>query len=492
MNQASQDWSHVRQTFQSIWGYQDFRPPQGEIIRCLLASKDVLAVMPTGGGKSICFQLPSLFRRGLTLVVSPLVALMENQLLELQQRQLPAALLHNEIPRKQRKETLQAIERQELRLLYLSPETLLSPPVWERLSRPDVMINGLMLDEAHCLVSWGETFRPAYRRLGAVRPALLQHKPPGTKIAIAAFTATADLLTQRTIASVLQLQQPQTFCLSPYRSNLHLKVKIAWTPRCRRHLLLHFIQARKSQSGLVYVRSRRDCETLAQWMQSLKYATAAYHAGLNPAHRRELESQWLAGQLQFVICTSAFGLGINKSNVRWVVHFQSPFLLSEYLQEIGRGGRDGKPTDVLTLISEPSGWFDPADRRRNQYFEAQYQKQYQQARQISAKIPPQGDIETVTRQFQAGEMVLSLLHGMGQLDWLDPFHYQIKPARSLRGLALASAQPFIPQKQLLSTQMTRYLTTRHCRWRFLLEAFGFQAEAKGFNCGHCDNCQPRQ
>src|SRR4028119_2488459 len=219
-NFETTSWDDIRATFKKIWGYEDFRPPQGEIIRSLLEKQDALIVMPTGGGKSICFQLPALLQTGLTLVISPLVALMENQVQELRQLKLPAALLHSELPIRERKKTLQALERQQLRLLYLSPETLLSAPVWERLCHPRLKINGLILDEAHCLVQWGETFRPAYRRLGAVRPALLKSKPVGTQIAIAAFTATADPSAQKTIQNVLQLQQPKIFLINPYRQNL--------------------------------------------------------------------------------------------------------------------------------------------------------------------------------------------------------------------------------------------------------------------------------
>ena len=213
-------WHQVRATFQQIWGYEDFRPPQGEIIQSLLTKKDTLIIMPTGGGKSICFQLPALLQTGVTLVVSPLVALMENQVQELKERKLKAALLHSQLSVSQRRQTLQALERQELRLLYLSPETLLSRPVWEKLSHPELVINGLILDEAHCLVQWGDTFRPAYRRLGAVRPALLKSKRRGTKIALAAFTATADPLAQTVISETLGLQQPNVFRLNPYRTHL--------------------------------------------------------------------------------------------------------------------------------------------------------------------------------------------------------------------------------------------------------------------------------
>ena len=207
-NTETNSWKNVRAAFKKIWGYDDFRPPQAEIIRILLEQRDALIVLPTGGGKSICFQLPALLQTGITLVISPLVALMENQVQELRERQLPAALLHSELPTYQRKQTLKALENQQLRLLYLSPETLLSAPVWERLSQPQLKINGLILDEAHCLVQWGDTFRPAYRRLGTIRTTLLKYKPEGTKISIAAFTATADPSAQQIIRKVLQLQQP--------------------------------------------------------------------------------------------------------------------------------------------------------------------------------------------------------------------------------------------------------------------------------------------
>lgn len=477
----SADWSQVRATFQKIWGYEDFRFPQAEIIRTLLASKDTLIILPTGAGKSICFQLPALLQTGLTLVVSPLVALMENQVHQLRQRNLQAALLHNELPRDRRKQTLQELERQQLRLLYLSPETLLSPPVWERLAHPLLEINGLILDEAHCLVQWGETFRPAYRRLGAVRSALLQSKPSNTKIAIAAFTATADPIYQNIITQTLQLNRPECFRLSPYRNNLNLQVKIAWTPKCRRHQLLNFLRARERQSGLIYVRTRKDSEELAQWLISLNYKTAAYHAGLSPQERRYLETSWMEDRLQFVVCTSAFGMGIDKPNVRWVVHFQAPLLLSEYLQEVGRGGRDRKCTETLTLISEPTGWLDPQDKGRDRYFSNQLEKMYQKAQQISKKIPSKGEINAIARQFPEGEMALSLLHSAGYLEWSDPFRYQLCEGKSFQSLSRANDK----QRSL----MGQYLMTRQCRWQFLLRAFGFIEEATGFKCGHCDNCR---
>ncbi|MEC4807205.1 MAG: RecQ family ATP-dependent DNA helicase [Jaaginema sp. PMC 1079.18] len=476
-------WQQVRRKFTELWGYEDFRPPQGEIIRSLLNQQDALIVLPTGGGKSICFQLPALLQQGLTLVISPLVALMENQVQELRERHLPAATLHGEIPRKSRQRTLKALEQQSLRLLYLSPETLLSPPVWERLRQPHLKINGLILDEAHCLVQWGDTFRPAYRRLGAVRPALLQSKPPGTKFAIAAFTATADPQSQNIIKTTLQLQNPKNFLISPYRSNLNLKIKAVCTPRGRRQQMLKFIQTQQKQSGLVYVRSRKDSENLAQWLQSLGYQTAAYHAGLSGEERRELENNWLNNTLQFVVCTCAFGMGINKPDVRWVVHFQAPILLSEYIQEIGRGGRDRHPAQALTLISEPTGLLNPEDKQRHQFFLEQQQKQYQKAQTLSKKLPPQGEIAAISQQFRGGDLALSLLHSANQIEWLDPFSY-----RRLGQINSQKIKQLSQTQQQIQKQMQQYLNTRKCRWQFLLNAFGFTQEATNFKCGHCDNC----
>jgi ATP-dependent DNA helicase RecQ len=475
-------YSEIEATFQRIWGYERFRPPQDKIVQALLTGQDALVVMATGGGKSICFQLPALLQRGLTLVISPLVALIENQVAELQAKQLPAGLLHSQLPKPLRSKTLQSLENQTLRLLYLSPETLLSPPVWTRLLSPQLQINGLILDEAHCLAQWGETFRPAYRRLGAVRPALLQHKPPGSRMAIAAFTATANPATQQVITEVLQLQQPQLFRLNPYRENLNLGVKQVWTPRGRKQHLKQWIQTHQEQAGLIYTRTRREAEELAQWLSGQNFQALAYHGGLGVTARRQREADWLDDRLQVIVCTNAFGMGINKPNVRWILHYQVPLLLAEYMQEVGRAGRDGQQADALALVSEPTGWLDDTDRKRWQFFQQQQQRQMQQAQSLLSRLPPSGSVAEVAQSFPQGEIALSLLHSLGQLDWLDPFHYQIRVTTSRRPIDLA-------QKIQTSADMQNYLKTQQCRWRFLVEAFGFRETAKTMKCGNCDNCR---
>ncbi len=487
----SQETIHA--ALQRYWGYSDFRAPQGEIVQSILTGRDTLVIMPTGGGKSICFQLPALLQTGLTLVVSPLVALMENQVQELRQKRLPAALIHSELSRAEKQKTLRDLDRQTLRLLYVSPETLLSPPVWERLCQPSLPIRALILDEAHCLAQWGDTFRPAYYRLGAVRAALLQHKPPGSRMAIAAFTATADPATQQTIQRILQLADPQVFRLNPYRSNLTLKTQTVWTPRGRRQRLLKLIQSQGQQSGLVYVRTRRDSEQLVSWLGSHGYQTAAYHAGLGASERRRIEQEWLANRTQFVICTSAFGMGVNHPTVRWVVHYHAPLLLAEYVQEVGRAGRDGKPAIAVTLKSEPTGWFDPQDKQRRHFFEQQQVKQQRRAQALVKTLPVQGPVRTIVQQNPDAALALSWLHGAGRLSWVDPFHYQLHPSsqpqqQSRKLGALGLVQPEV-SPTASGRQMVQFLRGRQCRWQFLLNAFGFGEESQGFRCGHCENCR---
>ncbi len=471
-------WQQVEARFKEIWGYDSFRPPQDDVIRTLLAKQDALIVMPTGGGKSICFQLPALLQTGLTLVISPLVALMEDQVQELKQRNLAAERMHSALTNFEKRKILQQVQHNRLRLLYLSPETLLSKRVWDTLCQPQAKINGLILDEAHCLVQWGDTFRPTYRRLGAVRPALLKHKPAGTRLPIAAFTATANPAAQQTICKVLHLQRPKEVKLSPYRSNLNLAVKMVWTPRGRRQAMLQFVQAHPGQAGLIYVRTRRTAEELTQWLRPKGFSVAAYHAGLASEERRRIEAEWIEGCCQFVVCTSAFGMGINHPRVRWVCHFHAPSTLSEYVQEIGRGGRDGKPADALTLVSEPTGWLDSEDKQRWQFFAKSEQKLQQEARQLVKALPAAGHIDEVLRRNGKAATALALLHSQEQLVWEDPFHYRLQTRQSSNAGKTCDSLKEIKQ----------YLFSRNCRWQTLLMQFGCETEAQSMQCGHCDNC----
>jgi ATP-dependent DNA helicase RecQ len=473
----------LQQELYRLWGYQDFRSPQGEVVQALLNGQDALIVLPTGAGKSLCFQLPALLQRGLTLVISPLVALMENQVAELQAKQLPAATLHSELSTAAYRQVLGRLH--QLRLLYIAPETLLSDRLWSALVQPGLQINGLIIDEAHCLVQWGDTFRPAYRRLGAVRAALLAPRPLGTRIPIAAFTATADPAAQRLLCQILQLQQPQQFVTNPHRPNLHLAVQTVWTPRGRDQLLRRYLDRHRGQSGLIYVRTRQDARNLAAQLTQEGEKTAPYHAGLSAPARRRLETQWLEGDLRSVVCTCAFGMGINKPDCRWVVHYQQPLLLSEYLQEVGRAGRDGLDAQALMLVCEPTGWLYPDDRQRQQHFLRQLHQLGRRAQQLERQIPLQGSLADLGHLDQA-ELVLALWQSQGRLSWSSPFVFQRRP------LGGEPVTPGRPGMERACTQMRKYATSRDCRWQYLLRAFGFGHLGPDWQCGHCDRCKTRR
>lgn len=462
-------WDQVLLALKTHWGYESFRHPQDQVVRCILQKRDALVLLPTGAGKSICFQIPALLGSGLTLVISPLIALMEDQVQDLWKRRLPAACLHGEVDKLLRARIFKAIDEQRLRLLYLSPETLFNPTVWERLQK--IQINGLMIDESHTLVHWGDTFRPDYRRLGAVREGL------GKQFPVVAFTATADPYTQKVLQQVLGLQDPVIITVDPARKNLHLNINIAWTPAGRRQQLLKFVQQHQGSSGLIYVRTREDGRQLAQWCQEHGYSTDNYHGGLGSSQRRQLEQAWLEGSLPFLVCTNAFGMGINKPDVRWVLHFQPPPALADYIQEVGRGGRDGQPATALMLVSEPTGFLDSSDQGRQTFFDQQRQKLRRQASKLLHTLPDQGSYQQVAQQGLEAKVALGLLQQEGLLRWTDPFSFQMVQ----RPKQLPPSQAPDP-----GVGIQALIQTRGCRWQVLLTHFGYEG---GDPCGVCDNCR---
>ncbi len=447
------------QMLQRYWRFSDFREAQKPILEAVLSDTDLLALLPTGGGKSVTFQVPALLKPGMTLVITPLVALMENQTAQLQALGIPAACLHSQQAPEQRRKTLTGIPQGRWKLLYLSPESLLSPPAWERLQQ--TIINRIVLDEAHCLTSWGSSFRPDYHRIGAVRHAL--GNPP-----LCAFTATATPTTQKALVDLLGLQTPKILRNSPYRANLYLQVRKIWYPQQRLREIQQFLAKRTQETGLIYLRTRNGTEKLAAHLRTLGLNTAAYHAGMAAEQRRETENLWLDGKLKFLCSTNAFGMGIDKPNVRWVIHGNTPLDLAEYVQEIGRAGRDGQPSKVLLLASEATGWLDPTDRDLHRHFRQQYLEQRKKAQQQLAQLPKTGTYRP------ENALSLAILHEQGQLQWKTPFDY------------LLNTQSFQASSVELNT-MAGYLGCRGCRWQFIISAFGWPKQSV---CGHCDACCP--
>ena len=321
----------------SVFGFEGFRPGQAEIVAAVAEGRNTLAIMPTGGGKSLCYQLPALLGDGVTVVISPLIALMRDQVRALRETGVAAGALTSGNTEEETEEVFAALDEGRLKLLYMAPERLASGATLSLLRR--IGTARIAVDEAHCVSQWGHDFRPDYLRIGDLRRAL--------DVPLAAFTATADEETRAEIVTRLfDGETPATFLRGFDRPNIHLAFSVKDQPRRQ---ILSFAAARKGQSGIVYCGTRAKTETLAQALREAGHPACHYHGGMEADDRREVEARFQREDGLIVVATVAFGMGIDKPDIRWVAHADLPKSIEAYYQEIGRAGRDGAPAETLTL-----------------------------------------------------------------------------------------------------------------------------------------------
>lgn len=331
----------MENVLKQYFGYSAFRPKQREIIQHLLDGKDALVLMPTGGGKSMCYQLPALMMNGVTVVVSPLLSLMKDQVESLQANGIAARAINSAVS-----ETENMLVRREcaqgmIKLLYVSPERLL---VEIPFLQENVEISLFAIDEAHCISAWGHDFRPEYAQLGILRETF-------PNVPIVALTATADKVTRTDILEQLHILNARMFVSSFDRPNLNLDVKRGMNTKERNQAILQFMLRHQHDCGIIYCMSRKTTESVAAYLRSHQFTTAVYHAGLTVEEREKAQNDFVCDRVQIVCATIAFGMGINKSNVRFVIHYNLPKSIENFYQEIGRAGRDGLRSDTLLFYN---------------------------------------------------------------------------------------------------------------------------------------------
>lgn len=457
---------------QRIFGLSSFRVNQEVVCRAAIAGKDVLLVMPTGAGKSLCFQLPGIARGGTTLVISPLIALMEDQAAKLASLGLSVARIHSGLDRALSRQACADYLAGALQFLFIAPERLRVPGFIEMLAKRKPSL--IAIDEAHCISQWGHDFRPDYRMLGQFVPALR----PAPVIAL---TATATPRVQDDIAAQLGMADASRFIYGFRRENLGIEV-VEMSPSLRPAFVAGLLDDPERRPAIVYAPTRKQAEALAAQLSS-KFPSAAYHAGLDARHRDTVQQKFQQGRLQAVVATVAFGMGIDKADVRTIVHTSLPGTLEAYYQEIGRAGRDGLPSRAILLYSY-------ADRKMHEFF---FERDYPPVDELDRVYRRLGEEPLEKESLRARlrmesdlfDRVLEklVIHGGGAVDFDEN---AVRGAQAWRDSYAAESQR---RKAQLDLAM-QYAVSSQCRMASLIRHFGDLADARR-PCGHCDVCAPQ-
>jgi ATP-dependent DNA helicase RecQ len=480
---VTRELTRMRRTLRETFGLDKLRHGQAEVIRSVLEGNNTLAIMPTGAGKSLCYQLPSLHLPGTTVVVSPLISLMKDQVDKLEEAGLEAAQLNSALTAAEHQENLEQIHTEETDFIFVTPERFTDQEFLGELRKRS--INFVVIDEAHCISEWGHDFRPAYLSLGAAVKTL--GAPP-----VLALTATATPEVTADIEKQLDLGKLQVVKTGIYRPNLHLEVKRVTNEREKHEELVRILNEHQGV-GIIYAATVKVVEGLTDWLKGVDYKIEKYHGRMKASDRKRNQDAFMNDELKAIVATNAFGMGIDKPDIRFVVHYQMPGSLEAYYQEAGRAGRDGEAATCSLL-------YQLEDRRTQQFFLGGKHPKFNDILAVYQTLETLNAAETVvpltTVQEHANtvsdgkvRVVLSLLKEMKIVKELRGSQFRLLRVdvqqSELEELSRMSEEKVNKDKEKLE-RMMQYGQSAMCRWRLLHEYFGEELEEE--RCGVCDNC----